>query len=420
MLRESLSRLLTASRLALYPALESAESRHFQALTMEAQNARLSGDLAKAERLYLTAVAEAQSSHDASGLNLACHGLAQVYQEQHRFREAESIFQDQLEAAAKSPQPNTLVHAGHMSLAQLYEDEGKFTEAEIHYKAALAETEKTEVFPGRAFWCSTSTWLARFYIARQRYSEAEPLFQRASEIVEEDQPSNSYLPQHLQEFAKLYEAREKYASAEQLYRRALEICEQLRGANSPSTVQALDSLAGFCRERGRYVEAERLYRRSLATVEENVRSQTALWSKGWRRWRNRRELEARISQNHIPVSSALDRLAEVCEHQQNYAEAEPLRRRSLEIKERAWGEWRSSFLVDSLAAYANVLHKIGREHEAAEFDKRVEALRAKYPQGSVRCTLRAMSRPIKRSLRWRFSMLLSALLHPSRFQSNSR
>src|SRR6266576_1190042 len=74
MLRESTSRLLTALRLALYPALESAEARHFQALTMEAQNARLSGDLAKAERLYLTAVAEAQSSHDASGLNLACHG----------------------------------------------------------------------------------------------------------------------------------------------------------------------------------------------------------------------------------------------------------------------------------------------------------------------------------------------------------
>src|SRR5213080_1707458 len=142
MLRESTSRLLTALRLALYPALESAEARHFQALTMEAQNARLSGDLAKAERLYLTAVAEAQSSHDASGLNLACHGLAQVYQEQHRFREAESIFQDQLEAAAKSPQPNTLVHAGHMSLAQLYEDEGKFAEAEIHYKAALAEARK--------------------------------------------------------------------------------------------------------------------------------------------------------------------------------------------------------------------------------------------------------------------------------------
>lgn len=35
--RESTGRLLTALRLALYPALESAEARHFQALTTEAQ-----------------------------------------------------------------------------------------------------------------------------------------------------------------------------------------------------------------------------------------------------------------------------------------------------------------------------------------------------------------------------------------------
>ena len=37
-------RLLTALRIALYPAFESAEARGFQALTMEAENARGSGD----------------------------------------------------------------------------------------------------------------------------------------------------------------------------------------------------------------------------------------------------------------------------------------------------------------------------------------------------------------------------------------
>jgi hypothetical protein len=53
-----------------------------------------------------------------------------------------------------------------------------------------------------------------------------------------------------------------------------------------------------------------------------------------------------------------------------------LRQQLAAIKERAQGEWPSWYLVDSLAAYANVLHKIGREPEAAEFDKRVEAIRA--------------------------------------------
>ncbi len=365
------------------------------------------------------AVAEARSSSDPSYLSRARNGLARVYQEQRRYREAERIFQDQLEAAVNSSRPNTLVHAGHMSLALLYQDEGRFSEAEIHYNAALAETEKTELFPGRGFWCSTSMWLARFYVARQRYSEAELLFQMALEIHEEDRGPTSYLPHHLQEFAKLYEAQGKYEAAEALYRRALEACEQLRGANSLFTARALDDLAEFWRARGRYAEAEELYRRSLAMVEGNVRSQVALWTRGWQPWRKRKELETKINRSQIPIGTALDHLAVVCEDQRKYAEAEPLRRRSLEIKERAWGDRYSLFLADFLGAHANVLHKIGREDKAVELDKRVEAIRLRYPQGSMRCSLRATVRPIKRSLRWRFSTFVSLILHPSRFQSNS-
>jgi tetratricopeptide (TPR) repeat protein len=387
---------------------------------MEAENARGSGDLARAERLYSTAVAEGQSSRDATHMGLARCGLAQVYQQQHRYREAESIFQNQLEEAAKSPPPNTLVHAGHMRLARLYDDEGKFEDAENHYQAALAETEKTEVFPGRAFWRSTAMWLARFYVARQRYNEAEPLFQRVSEILEEDQHSNPYLPHHLQEFAKLHEAQGKDESAELLYRRALALCQEFQGSNSLHTARAAEALATFCRARCRYPETEELYRRSLMIVEEHVRSQAAAWTKGWRLWRQTRELQIRLSLNEIPVSTSLDHLATVYEDQQKYAESEPLRRRSLEIKERAWGERHSSFLADSLTAYAEVLHKIGREHEASQIYRRAEAIRLRYPQGSVRCSLRATVRPIKRSLRWRFYTFVSAILHPSRFRIPGR
>jgi tetratricopeptide (TPR) repeat protein len=387
---------------------------------MEAENARGSGELAKAEKVYSTAVAEARSWSDPSYLNRTCDGLARVYQEQHRYREAERIFQGQLEAAVNCPQPNTLVHAGHMSLALLYENEGNFAEAEAHYKAALAETEKAELFPGRAFWCSTSMWLARFYVARKRYSDAEPLFQKALEIHEEDRSPNSYLPHHLKEFAKVYEAERKYDAAEELYRRAMEVCEQLRGGNSLSTAHAFEAMAAFCRARGRYAEAEQFYRRSLATVEQHVTSQAAQWISGWRPCRNRKELETKISRSQIPISTALERLAVVCEDHQKYAEAEPLRRRSLEIKERAWGEQNPSLLVDSLAAHARVLRKIDRENEAAEIEKRVEAIRPRYPERSVRCSLRVTMRPIKRTLRSRLFMFVGAILHGSRVRASSR
>jgi hypothetical protein len=128
---------------------------------------------------------------------------------------------------------------------------------------------------------------------------------------------------------------------------------------------------------------------------------------------NEENLEARIKRARVPISEALDRLAEIFERQDKYAESEPLRRRSLDIKQQAWGERISWIWVDSLAAHANALHKIGREREAAKLDERVEAIRAKYPEGSKRSFVRLTSRPMKRTLRGRFSVFMNALLHPS-------
>src|SRR5713101_2398846 len=70
-------RLLTALRFAFYPAFEPVETKHFQALTMEAENARGSGDLAKAEKLYSTAMAEARTSTDSSHLNTPAMDLGE-------------------------------------------------------------------------------------------------------------------------------------------------------------------------------------------------------------------------------------------------------------------------------------------------------------------------------------------------------
>ncbi|HET6893119.1 MAG TPA: tetratricopeptide repeat protein, partial [Pyrinomonadaceae bacterium] len=309
-----------------------------------------------------------------------------------------------------TPQPNTQVHAAHMCLARLYQDEGKYASAEEHYKAAVAETEKPELWPGRGFYCSTAMWLARFYIAQHRYSEAEPLFHRALEIYEADRSPNSYLPHHLEEFAKLYEAQEKYIAAEELYLRALKTCEELDGSSTDCvTERALDNLAAFYQARGRYYEAEELWRRSLRSVEERIRSQTLATTNRLLRWRNRKELEARISRSQLPISVSLENLAGIYECQQKYAEAEPLRRRAVEIKQQVWDERHAWIWVDSLAAYANALHKIGREHEATKIDERVKAIRKKYPPGSVHTSVRLMSMPIRRTLRWRFATLVNAI-----------
>ena len=238
------------------------------------------------------------------------------------------------------------------------------------------------------------------------------LFRRVVEIREADRPSDASLPHYLQEFAKIYEAQEKYEPAEDLYRRALKISEEQDQPKDFLIVRALSELAQFYKARERYVEAEEFSRRSLEIVEEKIRRHSAADISCWQRRPDDKILEATIKHARVPISEALDRLAEIYESQNKYAESEPLRRRSFEIKQQAWSE--SGYIwVDSLAAHANALHKIGREEEAAKLDEHVEAIRAKYPEGSVRSFITVTSTPMKRTLRGRFNVFINALLHSS-------
>ena len=400
------SRVLKAFRLAFYPAFESAAQRRFQAVLKQAENARRAGDLAGAEQVYLRAIAKAEGG-DPSYLLTLRSWLGQIYQEQRRYREAEVIFRDELAAALKSSEPNMQVHAAHMRLARLYDEEGNHAQAEEHYKAALAQTEKPDVWPGEELTCSTALWLAKFYVKQHRYSDAEPLFERVVENWS-NRTSDSSLPHFVLELAKIYEAQEKHAAAEEAYRRALKLCEETEGPSGFSIVRALDELARFCQARGRYDEAEEMARRSLALVEEKMRDQTT--ANGGPLSPNR---EAQIKHARVPISVALDNLAEIYERQDKYAESEPLRRRSFEIKQDAWGEANSWLWVDSLAAYANTLHKLGREQEAVKLDERADAIRAKFPPGSVRTSTRLVAMPMKTTLRRRFHTFMYALRHPS-------
>jgi len=88
------NRLLTALRLALYPALEPAAAKRFEAFTREVRNTREAGDLAGAEQLYLRAMAEARDSSDPTQLNFLRYGLAEVYQEQKKYPEAELLLRE--------------------------------------------------------------------------------------------------------------------------------------------------------------------------------------------------------------------------------------------------------------------------------------------------------------------------------------
>ena len=290
--------------------------------------ARSAGNYSQAEVLYLTAIREAERRPElASHLHCARGGLALVYQAQARYAEAESIYLDQLTEAKDSSQPDTRLHAAYMSLAGLYQDEGRYAEAEEQYKAALAETERAELWPNRGPMACTARRVARFYVSRQKYVAAEPLFKRAIEILEEEAlRRDSSLPHDLKELAKFCQDQGKHAEAEDLYRRAVAVSEECRGPEDALTVHYLRDLGTFYRATGRHSEAETVYRRALATVEKTAELETARYLTPWKRLTLKHgALEGVIRNIESSVATALDHLAECYEDQQRYGMPRPNR-----------------------------------------------------------------------------------------------
>lgn len=60
--------------------------------------------------------------------------------------------------------------------------------------------------------------------------------------------------------AKLYLERARYEEAEPLFQRALHIREQALGLDHPETAYPLHGLAKLCKTQGKYKKAESLYR----------------------------------------------------------------------------------------------------------------------------------------------------------------
>jgi tetratricopeptide (TPR) repeat protein len=106
---------------------------------------------------------------------------------------------------------------------------------------------------------------------RARYSEAEPLLERAYQLSTQEQGA-----EHLDTsrdaltLAKLYRAQGKYKQAGPLLERALAIREQQLGPVHPFTAISLSELALLYRAQGKYEQAEPLYERALAICEQQL------------------------------------------------------------------------------------------------------------------------------------------------------
>ena len=251
----------------------------------------------------------------------------------------------------------------YMDAAKVAFDRDRYAEAEKQLLTALKEAEKFREQDRRL--AVNLGALGTVYRAQGRYAEAEPLLWRALAVAEKAMP-----PEHpdvtssLDNLAALYTAQGRYAEAEPLLRRVLAIDEKEaeKFGEDPQLAISLNAMGTVYRAQGRYAEAEPLLRRALAIVEKRVAE---------------KELEPEDPRVVEVVAPILDNLAALYTAQAKYAEAEPLFRRALAIREKTLGPERPE-VAKTLDNYAELLRKTNREAEAAKLEARAKAIRAKH------------------------------------------
>jgi len=228
--------------------------------------------------------------------NLAC-----AYAGQGRYEEAKELLQRTLEADEWDrdfwPKSECMAQFGH-HLADIFKEQGQYEKAEQVYLIALEN--KSIRFPAR---CTVRilNGLGRLYMIQGYYDKAEERFTKGIEIGNRELTGKGH-PWTLRNVNGLAVLRTKqgdYSKADRLFNEALEGQELKLGRDHPETLQTVNDLGVLRREQKRYDEAESLLREALEARQY------------------------KLGQDHPACFESMHELAVLYKEQARYDEAEP-------------------------------------------------------------------------------------------------
>ncbi len=187
------------------------------------------------------------------------NALAQLYNHQRRYDQAETLCVEALEMRKRLFVSNHPLVVGAIlsALAGFYFNQGKYDQAEPLFVEALEMTKR--VFVGDHPDVAESLYaLAGFYFNQGKYDQAEPLFVEALEMRKRlfvgDHPD---VAESLYALARLYCDQGRYDQAEPLFVEALEICQQVLGINYFFTAEVREQLIILQRKRTAFAQIYR-------------------------------------------------------------------------------------------------------------------------------------------------------------------
>lgn len=200
-----------------------------------------------------------QFGPDDSRLRRAQYRLAQIYQDQHKYDDAEPLLKNSLELNKQVFGPENQFLSTYISpLAANYQAQENYTEAERLFKRAL-EVEKNSPRLSRLSIAKAMGNLANLYVVMDRHRDAEPLFEEALMNMERAVgPDHPIFAVSINNSALFYLQQQQYSQAENLFQRAMKILESSLGPEHLSFAASLENYAVLLRKTGRLNEAKKV------------------------------------------------------------------------------------------------------------------------------------------------------------------
>jgi tetratricopeptide (TPR) repeat protein len=157
------------------------------------------------------------------------------------------------------------------NLGSLYYAQGRYSEAEPLLDRALTGNEKT-LGPEHPETLASVNSLGLLYERQGRYGEAEPVLKRALTGYEKTLgPEHPLTLTSINSLGSLYRVEGRYGETEPLLKRALAGNEKALGPEHPETLTSVDNFAAFSFAQRDWQGAAQYWRRSTAAIAKHVR-----------------------------------------------------------------------------------------------------------------------------------------------------
>jgi len=236
-------------------------------------------------------------------------------------------------------------------------------------------------------------------LAESRFAEAESSFQEAVALAEKMQPQDGRFPEALGNLGTVYARRLDFARASEVFRRQLAATEKLYGPNSPMLYLPLQNLATLAFRQQDFDASQEFFLRAVAVQQKAYGEHSQpfadslsllgafyLARKDYPKaepplLRSQAVYDEIFPQNASEQGIPLAGLCALYERWSKPERAESCQRRMAAIAEKNFGA-ETPYLVPILTSQAQALRQLGRNDEAAQLEKRVQAIQSQSAQAA--------------------------------------